>query len=345
MPKLIEFIYSELESGRPVASSVIVSSSGSTPRSTGSRMAMSLDGHIQGTVGGGPGEAQALRESKDVLQGQQSRLLKLDLSGKEAAESGMICGGRQEILIEYLESNEQNMHIFSDLLHDLNRGLERILYTAFKLEDRQRANIFCRTLDPGTLYSYMPSSLKEEMLSRGAESRLPFSLAKDEYTVLVEPMSSAATVFIAGAGHVGQATAKLTAFTGFRTVVLDDRADFLSVDRLPDADKLHQVKGFRECFKDLQVGPESCIVILTRGHVHDKTVLAQALQTSAQYIGMIGSRKKREAIYQALREEGFSQMALERIHCPIGLSIGADTPEEIAVSIVAELIQARSRVA
>jgi xanthine dehydrogenase accessory factor len=200
-------------------------------------------------------------------------------------------------------------------------------------------------LDPGTLYGYIPSSLKEELLSRGAESRLPFSLTKDEYTVLMEPMSSAATVFIAGAGHVGQATARLTAFTGFRTVVLDDRADFLSADRLPEADKLHQVKGFEDCFKDIQVGPESFIVILTRGHVHDKTVLAQALQTSARYIGMIGSRKKREAIYQALREEGFSQMDLERVHCPIGLSIGADTPEEIAVSIIAELIQERSRVA
>ena len=84
-------------------------------------------------------------------------------------------------------------------------------------------------------------------------------------------------------------------------------------------------------------------MIVTRGHIHDKTVLAQALKSSARYVGMIGSRRKRDLIYEKLLEEGFTKQDLERVHAPIGLAIGAETPEEIAVSIVAELIQVRAR--
>ncbi len=99
------------------------------------------------------------------------------------------------------------------------------------------------------------------------------------------------------------------------------------------------LESFNDAFSGLSVGRDDFIVILTRGHLHDKTVLAQALKTGAGYIGMIGSRRKRDAIYGALLEEGFGQRDIDRVHSPIGLSIGADTPEEIAVSIVAEMIQ------
>ena len=342
MRKLFEFVYTELSSGRPVASAVIVSSSGSTPRSTGSRLALSVDGRSVGTVGGGPGEALAMREAQKALQSGKSRLLKIDLSGKDAADSGMICGGRQKILVEYLQPAQDSINIFKQLLEDLGAGKAVMLSTAFKTDSEQLVNITSRTLDPHKLSALLSESLKEEVLDRKDKTRLPFALSEQEYTVLVEPISSSGTVLIAGAGHVGEATARLASFSAFRTLVLDDRADFLSAQRFPEVDQLLQVEDFAGCFQGLEVGPESFIVILTRGHVHDKTVLAQALETPARYIGMIGSRKKRDTIYKALLEDGFSQKDLERVHCPIGLSIGADTPEEIAVSIVAELIQERA---
>jgi xanthine dehydrogenase accessory factor len=102
------------------------------------------------------------------------------------------------------------------------------------------------------------------------------------------------------------------------------------------------LRSFDEAMNDLNIHEESYLVIVTRGHVHDKTVLAQALRTRARYIGMIGSRTKRDATYEALTKEGFTVGDFARVHAPVGLSIGAETPEEIAISIVAELIQARA---
>ena len=342
MRTILELILSELQAGRPVASAVIVSSSGSTPRSTGSRMAVSRDGTAQGTVGGGPVEAIAQKEAMSVHSLRRATVLDIDLSGEQAAEAGMICGGRQEILIEHLPPTQSTIELVSSLLHHWQTGRRSVLYTTF-VQHGEAATILSRTLDPGSLPSELPASLRQEVTDLASSARLPFSRSDGRHTVLVEPIRSPGTVFIAGSGHVGQATAALCATVGFRTVVLDDREDFLSRDRLPQADELRQVQGFEGCFEDLEVTPEGCIVILTRGHIHDRAVLAQALRTTAGYIGMIGSRKKRDAIYKALLEEGFSQSDLDRVHCPIGLSIGAETPEEIAVSIAAELIQERAR--
>jgi xanthine dehydrogenase accessory factor len=342
MRQLLEFVLSELRSGRPVVGAVIVSSSGSTPRSTGCRMAVARDGTARGTVGGGPAEALAHKEALAVHASQEATLLQLDLTGKQAAEAGMICGGRQEILLEHLPASQDNIDLFQNLLHAWESGRSSVLCTAFAHEGRS-SSILSRTLEPASLPAELPETLRQEVVKRAASTRLPLARSEGKITVLVEPIRSPGTVFVAGAGHVGQATAALCAFAGFTAVVLDDREDFLTRERLPQAGRLHLVQGFEGCFQGLEVNPDGFIVILTRGHVHDRTVLAQALQTPAGYIGMIGSTRKRDAIYRSLQEDGVSQAELDRVHCPIGLSIGADTPEEIAVSIVAELIHARAK--
>ncbi|MFW6373912.1 MAG: XdhC family protein, partial [Thermodesulfobacteriota bacterium] len=150
------------------------------------------------------------------------------------------------------------------------------------------------------------------------------------------------TAFLFGAGHVSRQLAKLTQMVEFRTVVLDDRSEFANRDRFPGVDQVHVLDRFENTFSGLSTDSNSFIVILTRGHSHDRTVLAQALRTQAGYIGMIGSHRKRDTIYRSLRDEGFTTADLDRVHCPIGLDIGGETPEEIAVSIVAEMIEVRS---
>jgi xanthine dehydrogenase accessory factor len=142
---------------------------------------------------------------------------------------------------------------------------------------------------------------------------------------------------------VAQPTLHLAALTGFRTEIVDDRPDFANRERFPEADRVCVIDDFRNAFGGLAVDDTSFLVIFTRGHHHDLTVLAQALRTEAAYIGMIGSKRKRDAIYTALLKAGFTQADLQRVHSPIGLAIGAETPEEIGVSIVAELIQERAR--
>ena len=142
---------------------------------------------------------------------------------------------------------------------------------------------------------------------------------------------------------MGECVAHMAAYVDFRVVILDDRAEFASVERIPDADNIVVVESFDRGVHELGIDEDGYVVIVTRGHAHDKTVLAEALKTEAGYIGMIGSRRKTGLIYKALLEEGFNREDLERVHAPIGLPIGGETPQEIAVSIIAEMIQIRNR--
>ena len=137
-------------------------------------------------------------------------------------------------------------------------------------------------------------------------------------------------------------TALMAAMVDFRVIVLDDRPDFANAERFPGVET-RVLESFARCFAGIPSGPETFVVIVTRGHAHDADVLAQALRTQAGYIGMIGSRRKRDAVYERLRGQGFSETDLARVHCPIGLEIGAETPEEIAVSINAELVAHRAK--
>ncbi len=164
-----------------------------------------------------------------------------------------------------------------------------------------------------------------------------------KYPVLLEWLRPRGTVFIFGAGHVGVSVAHLASYVNFRVVVLDDRADFASTERIPDAEHVIILKSFDNAFPDLVVDEESFIVIVTRGHSHDRTVLAQALRTTAGYIGMIGSRRKNRIVFERLLGDGFTREDIERVHAPIGLSIGGETPEEIGIAIVGEMIQIRNR--
>jgi xanthine dehydrogenase accessory factor len=171
---------------------------------------------------------------------------------------------------------------------------------------------------------------------------LPQLVSHDGRLFFVEPLCNQGTVFIFGAGHVSQKLAPLTRLVGFRTVILDDRSEFANRERFETADKIVVADSFDEAIASLEIDEESYLVLVTRGHAHDKTVLRQALRSRAGYIGMIGSLRKRDALYEALQKEGFHPGEFARVCSPIGLEIGAETPEEIAVSIVAQLIQARA---
>ena len=150
-------------------------------------------------------------------------------------------------------------------------------------------------------------------------------------------------MYVLGAGHVSKEIVPLLHQASFKTIVMDDRDEFANITRFPEADRVVVSSGYSQVFAEWMVDVKSYIIIVTRGHSYDKECLGQALHTEASYIGMIGSRKKREQIYRSLMKEGIPADALERVHCPIGLAIGGETPFEIAVSIVAEIIQHRAR--
>jgi xanthine dehydrogenase accessory factor len=158
--------------------------------------------------------------------------------------------------------------------------------------------------------------------------------------VFIEPVLPPALLYLFGAGHVAFNVCQVASTAGFDVIVSDDRSSYASKERFPAAHEVHAL-DFDEATKKLEPNESSYIVIVTRGHRDDMRVLRWAVQTRARYIGMIGSKRKVIQIFKALREEGLPEYLFERVHAPIGLDIGAVTPEEIAISITAELIAIR----
>jgi xanthine dehydrogenase accessory factor len=165
--------------------------------------------------------------------------------------------------------------------------------------------------------------------------------AEDEhYQVMVEVHERPAALLIIGAGHVGKALATIGDMCGFSVEIVDDRPEFANAERFPEADRI-TCGRFDEVLEGYPIDSNTYVVCVTRGHKHDETSLRLVAPTDAAYVGMIGSKRRVGAVLKHLVEDGIDRGAVERVHTPIGLDIGAETPEEIAVSIMAEIIQAR----
>jgi xanthine dehydrogenase accessory factor len=160
-------------------------------------------------------------------------------------------------------------------------------------------------------------------------------------TVYAEPVETLPEVLILGAGYVGQALARVLSVLRYPTTVVDDRPEFASEERLPGCRVI--CGEFERVLADYPLGPRTFVVIVTRGHRSDYACLRALISRPVAYLGMIGSRRKVEAVFEGLRKEGVAEEDLARVHAPIGLDIGARTPEEIAVSIAAQIIAVNSR--
>ena len=339
----------QFEHGQSFALATILNVKGSSPRHVGTRFLIQQDGTIVGTIGGGLFEAQVQKFAAKALSEGTSHRALFSFTGAGTESKEMICGGEAEVLVEFVNAKDRNrQEIFERLL-----GMALDRSSGFLLTDvaipmgGQRVGSIDHMLMDGQGMRLGGFPHADSALQTAPQPRLlkPAQLLKvpgSEYPVFLEWLKAHGTTFIFGAGHVGVCVAHLAAYVKFNVVVLDDREEFTAPERLPDAHRIVTVDSFHNAFSDLAVDEDSYLVIVTRGHAHDKTVLAQALRTNAGYIGMIGSRRKTKLILEALLRDGFSREKLQRVHAPIGLSIGGETPEEIAVSIIAEMIQIRS---
>jgi xanthine dehydrogenase accessory factor len=349
-----------LAQGESFVLATIFGRTGSAPRTTGARMLVRADGSIVGTIGGGLLEARVQQTAPEVLRDKKTLVREYLLTGKDASQMDMICGGQVEVLIDFIDAADETcLKVYSALLAAMEARQRAWLLTTIPGDDGKVKRCLVRDdgaavgeLDiaamvgvgsgsPIGLFGEGEESSNE--LTDIASSRYPVLVDRGWQRLLVEPIYNSGTAYIFGAGHISQKLAPLTGMVGFTTVVLDDRPEFASRERFDTADRLTLVGSFEQALEGLPIDRDSYLVIVTRGHVHDKTVLAQALRTNAGYIGMIGSRRKRDVTYRTLaREEGFTELDFARVHSPIGLAIGAESPEEIAVCIVAELIKARA---
>ena len=158
--------------------------------------------------------------------------------------------------------------------------------------------------------------------------------------IFVEPIMPLPRVVIFGAGHISTQVSKIATIAGFKSWLVDDRPIYANETRFPEAERIF-AGSFEDAFKAIEPDENTYLVIVTRGHQEDQNVLRWAVGTDARYVGMIGSKRKIRAIVRDLEKEGIDRQHLERVHMPIGLDIGAVVPEEIAVAIVAELVQNR----
>ena len=343
---MFRFIAEELAAGKRLVVATVVFRTGSGPRDPGAMMVVAENGRVCGTVGGGLLEAQTLEAAKSVWRNGRARLLPFDLNARDLYDSAMVCGGRVEILVDVLSGgNPDHVRIFKKLAEALHSGIGVYLVTSI-LEGAGQEVHAGRGLLIGNDFDCADLSepfRDAAQLKQQAESNVVVLLHQGMARCLIQPVIPPGRVFIIGAGHVGQALAAVCAIAGLQTVVIDARPEFACRNRFPDAAEIKCIASYAEALKNSGIGNSDAIVIATHSHLSDRDVLAAALMTQARYIGMIASRRKRDIIYESLGQQGFAKEDFARVHSPVGLDIGAQTPAEIAVSIAAELIAVRNQ--
>ena len=336
MRSLLSELVARLTAGEAVATATIVYQDGSAPRGAGSKLLASEKGLLYGTTGGGLAEARAIEACARSLRDGRATELDFLMDGELAANAEMICGGRVRLLIEPFLPGKAPLALLQQAARDERRG-GCVALRPFPPDGDDQWSL----LTPDGRLLGAPLDLSGEERAALREKTEAEVLSAGGKTLFADPYCPARRLIIAGGGHVSRPTVTVGALAGFDVHVLDDRAEYARPERFPEATSTRVVPGFLHCFDDLAPGPRDYIVIVTRGHRHDGTALEQALRTEADYIGMIGSSRKKEQVFQHLREKGVSRTELDRVFSPIGLAIGAETPEEIAVSIIAQCIAHR----
>lgn len=311
-----------LEAGEPVILVSLLSSSGSTPRGAGAMMAC-FPGGSAGTIGGGNVEFTARNLAKELLASRENALRSYRFTPGDAASLGMVCGGDVTVHFQYLDPADLAAVTVLRRLAELSSGGQG-LWLLRRLEGERVTEM--------------------KVLTEGEEPELA-DYRKDgtvfQDGILTIPVSRPGIVWLFGGGHVSQALAAVLAPLDFRVAVYDDRPEFTGEDRFPLAAR-RVAAPFGELRRHVPLGPDDYLVIMTRGHQADFEVLRETLRAPVRYLGCIGSRRKLALCKDRLLAEGFTQAEYARVHAPIGLAIGAETPEEIAVSIAAELIAVRA---
>jgi len=347
MQNFLAAIHDLLCDGRRVVLARIIHQEGSSPRSLGTECLFLDDGSLIGSIGGGSLEHRVSKKAAETMEHGFSQTLNFRLAGSEVAQTEMLCGGIVDVYIEpVFPENPAAFEVFKRIGHLLDKGGSGTLLTVIQnglLHDDATGRLLIEA--DGTTTGSIGQLSQEEGLHlverhSGTSPRL-LAAEGDRPPLFIETIKPYDMLFLFGAGHISTFVAPLARKVGFQVIVFDDRQEFANRERFPEADKI-VVCPWPAVFDENIPTPSSYMVIITRGHIHDLGILRQALNAKHAYIGMIGSRRKRNMIYQALRDEGVEQETLDRIHSPIGLAIGAQTPEEIAVSIVAELIQVRA---
>ncbi len=305
--ELWQFIALRLRRGERVRLLVVAESSGSSPGRAGYKMAVGMDGELIGSIGGGVMEV-SLVEKATRFEGKPE--VREQVHRKNVPDaSGMICSGKQSVIFAPLRPDD--------------------LATVEKVIDH---------LGSGTYGLLSITSAGIEVASCEAEPpRFRFEQQGDDF-VYEELLGERPRLFIVGGGHCALALSELASRVGFRISIFDDRSDLNTVAKNEFADEVTIIGSYDEITEHIPLGRDVYVVVMTLGYASDAVVIRRLIGHEMRYFGVLGSKAKMAALLLELSDEGFGDRNLGRIRTPIGLPINSRTPEEIAVSIMAEII-------
>ena len=347
MKEVIQGAVDTLRDGRPCVLATVVRTKGSTPQKAGAMLLVKDDGSGLGTLGGGCVEGDIWFAAKEMLRdGSGPEFKDYYLNEDIAARDGLVCGGTMYFYLEPLRKLEDFLPLGDEILEAYDGGEPVSLATVVnspRHPDRLGAKLLLRAdgMVSGTLGSEVLDEPALEVARRIAEIGNTESISTEDGTeIFVEGFTTPPTLVMVGGGHVGKATADLAHLLGYRVYIVDDRPEFSNEARFPYAEDTIVIP-YDQWSDQLSMNVNSFVVVATRGHRYDDMALESALRTRARYIGLLGSRRKTLMIYRRLMEQGISKDRIAEVYAPIGLNIGALTPEEIAVSIMSEIIMVR----
>jgi xanthine dehydrogenase accessory factor len=341
MRDVFEEIESCVRSEKKTATATVVTTQGSTPREVGAKMVIRISGETTGTIGGGCGEAEAWQAAMDTLEDGRRRMLTLDLTADISLDTEMVCGGVMEVFVDLWD--DQDLEMLQAAVGAMGEDGRFAVVTPLTTdESRPHALVLGDGRTAGGLsdesLEARVTSQALEALREGISRTIPGTATLP--AVFVDVQVAPPTLLIAGGGHIAVPLASMGAMLGFRVAVVDDRPIFANEERFPDADEVIAAP-FGETLASYPLDDRTYVTIMTRGHAHDLECLSEVIDKPVAYIGMIGSRRRTRGVLDLVREKGHSEELLARVHAPIGLDIGARTPEEIAVSVIAEVVQAK----
>ena len=305
----------------------IIADQGSTPRGAGSQMIVGPEGRLLGSVGGGAVEARSEEMALEALKKKESFCHLFQLHERAKEDIGMVCGGNVKVLFQYIPADSA---CWADVAGVILDRIARHKPGWLVLRTDGSAPSVLKSTGIEVLGDPVPGSVTRN-------GWLPFQSA--DYFCLPLPIGERVVIF--GAGHCALALAPLLTTLGFRVTVFDERKEYANRESFPNAE--HVIVGDYTRLSDyFSFNEDDYVVVMTSGHSYDLEVQDQVLRGDFAYVGVIGSRRKTAAVNQKLRERGVSEEAIARVHTPIGISIKAVTPEEIAVSIAGELIYVRA---
>jgi len=296
--KILETIRDRTE---PLVLVTIIDTKGSAPRHTGSKMLVGQEGIIEGTVGGGIGEYNSLLEAQSVLKSKKFTIMDVARLGDDPKDTLMICGGVNKLMLQFIDASTRE--IFLQVLEINKKG------NGIKVRTNLiNGNIELVDIDKPSLNNYFDD--------------------------IIIPADN---LLILGGGYVGLAIYELAIMLGYEVTIFDDRPEFVEKNRYPLA--VRRASGdYIKLIDSYDFNNFTYVTVVTRGHLQDADCIKGLIRKNKKYLGLIGSKRKVKLILDDLNDSGYTEDEINKIHAPIGLDIGAETPEEIAVAIMAEII-------